>query len=393
MDPSTWIFGLAGAGLGASVTYAACRWRARLAPDQAKQGDLPLERVLDALDESVMVIGEDRVVRLANEASHRFFPQAGTIVRRRLLPVVLDARLDDLVGRCFAGGADEVLEFKGGADGDAVWVAVATLMEGVAGDERMVRLMIRDDTERARTEQIRQEFVANASHELRTPLTIIQGYLENLLDGDLENAELARRFLRTSRKHAQRLTRLVEDMLSISKLESGEYGVLKRKSFSLKKCLIRVVDNLHPLIEHGGATVDYEVEDGVSRLVGDRFYWEQIFFNLIENALKNNPAPGLTVRVTARRVADGGAEMVVEDDGVGIPKAALPFIFKRFYRVSQGGGPEIPGTGLGLSIVKRAVEAHDGSVEVDSQPGMRTRFTIRLPQERVEAQAHLTKSS
>jgi two-component system phosphate regulon sensor histidine kinase PhoR len=113
------------------------------------------------------------------------------------------------------------------------------------------------------------------------------------------------------------------------------------------------------------------------RIRGDRFYWSQIIFNLLENSLKNNPAPGVHIHVSAARQADGSAAISVQDNGVGIAEEALPFIFNRFYRADKSG--LIKGTGLGLSIVRHAVEAHGGTISVASEPGVRTVFTIVLP--------------
>ena len=351
---------------------------------EAEWADIPrLDKVLDALEEAVIVVDRQHVIRLANESCQRFFPQSGILTGKPLVEVTGEPSLDDLVAKCFAGSLPGPVEWKRGPEGDPlVWRAEAAVVEG-EGVPGFARLILRDETERHRTEQIRREFVANASHELRTPLTIVRGYLENLLDGSVEDPQLAHRFLKTARKHTNRLSRLVEDMLTISKLESGDAGLLREKPFSLRKCLARVVEHVHTLVEQRQAVVTVDFDPAVGRILGDRFYWEQVFFNLVENSLKNNTEPGLCVRILARATAEGGVEFRVEDNGIGIPRASLPFVFKRFYRVQQDGGADVPGTGLGLSIVKRAVEAHGGTVEVESDPRILTVFRIRLPKERV----------
>ena len=360
------------------------------APVEAEGGNanvwkepLRLDKVLDALEEAVFVVDQGQTIRLANEPCRHFFPGAATLTGRTLAEITGEPALVDLVAQCFAGGLPGPVELKRGPEGDPlVWRADAAVVEG-QGAAEFVRLILRDETERHRTEQIRREFVANASHELRTPLTIVRGYLENLLDGSVEDPDLAHRFLKTARKHTNRLSRLVEEMLTISKLESGDSALLREKPFSLRKCLARVVEHVHTLVEQRQAEVTVDFDPAVGRILGDRFYWEQVFFNLVENSLKNNTQPGLRVRILAQPTPEGGVEFRVEDNGVGIPRAALPFVFKRFYRVQQDGSNEMPGTGLGLSIVKRAVEAHGGTVEVESEPGVLTAFIIRLPKERV----------
>jgi signal transduction histidine kinase len=349
------------------------------APENGTHPPMVVQRVLDALDEAVLVVKPDKTIMLANSACRKFFPSAPDLVGRRLPGIAIDSRLDDLVTKCLAGGSPAEVELQGGPTGDSIWRVDVAPLSGAGDDTRMVRLLLRDETERVRTEQIRREFVANASHELRTPLAIVHGYIESLLDGAMEDPEMTRQFLKTSRRHTERMGRLIEDMLAISKLESGDSVLLRIKPFSLKKCLLRVTQHLASLAEQRQATIEMDIDPAVARWSGDRFYWEQVFFNLVENALKNNPQPGLKVRIIARPEADGGASLLVEDDGIGIPKAALPFIFKRFYRVQKDHSNEVPGTGLGLSIVKRAVEAHGAGISVESQPGQRTCFTIRLP--------------
>ena len=132
------------------------------------------------------------------------------------------------------------------------------------------------------------------------------------------------------------------------------------------------------MIEEKKASVIVSIPDSSQELAGDRFYWDQVFFNLIENALKENDREDFEVNVTVE-ATDEGHRMCVRDNGVGIPRSHLPYVFKRFYRVAKHRGTEIKGTGLGLSIVKRAVEAHGGKIEVTSRPGIETVFTILLP--------------
>ncbi|MGB6222775.1 sensor histidine kinase, partial [Haloferula sp.] len=252
------------------------------------------------------------------------------------------------------------------------------------------RVVIRDVTSEHQTEQVRKDFVANASHELRTPLAIINGYLENLLDdGLLEDPDLTRRFLKIMRKHTERIARIVEDMLVISRLESGEAAALKIKPFRLRSCIQDVLERLELVIQGQQANIKIEMPDEDLTILGDRFYWTQVLFNLVENALKQNPRKGLSVSIGCERV-DGVTRIWVADDGVGIPSADLTHIFRRFYRVEKHHSQEeIKGTGLGLSIVKRAIEAHGGSINVTSTPGVDTRFTIEIP---FEAEVRLSES-
>jgi two-component system phosphate regulon sensor histidine kinase PhoR len=243
-----------------------------------------------------------------------------------------------------------------------------------------IRILLRDLTAEYQSEQVRKDFVANASHELRTPLAIIQGYLENLLeDHGLRDAEQAKRFLTIMSKHTDRVSRIVEDMLVISRLESGEAAALSIEPFEFVNCVHDVLERLEHLIESQQAKIDHSRVDPALIIAGDRFYWTQVLFNLIENALKQNPRPGLQVTVSAE-IVNNEIQISICDDGIGIPSNHLPFVFKRFYRVDQNHtNSAIKGTGLGLSIVKRAIEAHGGDISVSSVPGRETKFLIVLP--------------
>ena len=251
----------------------------------------------------------------------------------------------------------------------------------LATRERHIGIVFLDMTEEHRTQVIRRDFVANASHELRTPLTLILGYLETLMDDPetADNAEIRQRSLGIMKRHADRMARLVADMLTLSRVEAPDSGYLKHEDFELTQLAEDVRLRLEPMATAQDATVKIEISPVPFILNGDSFYWSQVLFNLLENALKNNPEPGLQVQLSASVQADGTGSICVEDNGVGISQEALPFIFNRFYRADKSG--RIKGTGLGLAIVKHAVEAHGGSIRAESEPGRRTAFIITLPPE------------
>ncbi|MGN0868071.1 MAG: sensor histidine kinase [Akkermansia sp.] len=258
--------------------------------------------------------------------------------------------------------------------------------------DRHIGIVFHDITEMQRAQLIRREFVANASHELRTPLTIIRGYLENLLEEPSLAADEAMRTrsLTLMKKHADRIVRLVEDMLTVSRLESPDQSYLKAADFDLAQVVDDVQLRLEAMARAQDAAVHTDFTPRPFVLHGDKFYWSQVFFNLMENALKNNPAPGLHLLVRGRREPDGSARLVVEDNGVGIEADALPYIFNRFFRADKTG--KIKGTGLGLSIAKHAVEAHGGRITAESLPGVRTAFIITLPPSSCSAAAPADKN-
>lgn len=260
------------------------------------------------------------------------------------------------------------------AEGERVYRVKATPL---ATRERHIGIVFLDMTEEHRTQVIRRDFVANASHELRTPLTLILGYLETLLDEPetANDEEMRRRSLGIMKRHADRMARLVADMLMLSRVETPSTSYLKQENFDLQQLASDVCQRLAPTAQQ--AQVELDIYPAPFAMKGDSFYWSQVLFNLLENALKNNPAPGLRVVLRARCNNDGTRCIEVEDNGVGIPTEALPFIFNRFYRADSTG--KVKGTGLGLAIVKHAVEAHGGHITAESTPGRRTCFTITLP--------------
>ncbi|TAE78431.1 MAG: hypothetical protein EAZ65_05640 [Verrucomicrobia bacterium] len=349
------------------------------------------DQLLDALGDAFILVDSHARVLFANKAARNLF-HGRDLTGRTVQEAFLDQRLAAALMRCLETGEPTVTRAVlaqqssplGNQErrGMNAWVIDAARLSDCPAEEPTTRVVIRDVTPEYQTEQIRKDFVANASHELRTPLAIINGYLENLIDDDLlDDKDLSRRFLKIMRKHTERISRIVEDMLVISRLESGEAAALKVKPFRLHSCVSDVLERLESMIHQQEAQIRIEMPAGDLNLVGDRFYWTQVLFNLVENALKQNPRKGLTVTIGCAR-DDHGTRIWVADDGVGIPSADLAHIFRRFYRVEKHHSQqEIKGTGLGLSIVKRAIEAHGGSIAVTSIPGLDTRFTIDVPRE------------
>lgn len=365
-------------------------WKLRLERD-LKQAREERNRLLDALGDAFLLVDADANIRFANDAARSLFGSR-QLLDRPVREAFIDPRLADALLRCLATGepvqSRVVLPQQTSPRGDLenrgfnAWVIDAAQLTNPPGGTAITRVVIRDVTAEHQLEQIRKDFVANASHELRTPLAIINGYLENLLDDDMiEEPEMARRFLTIMRKHADRISRIVEDMLVISRLESGEASALKVEPFRFRSCVKDVIERLESVIRNQGAEVVVTMTDPEWVMQGDRFYWTQVLFNLVENALKQNPHGGLRVEVGCDSDSQNH-RIWVSDNGVGIPSADLPHIFRRFFRVEKHHSQqEIKGTGLGLSIVKRAIEAHGGGISVTSVPGRETKFVITVPRE------------
>lgn len=345
-----------------------------------------LVSILEGLGDSCLLIDDVGKVIYANQKTSLLFPFAKSLRHLKLMDLLPDARILSLVDQARETGktleCDFLVQLAGERRMEDRYLAVniAPIQLGKS-TRHYLRMLIRDETERHATEQVRKDFVANASHELRTPLSIINGYLENLVDGVVEDPQQMRKCLLTMRKHGERIARIIEDMLTLSKFESAQndHGLLqlRRSKFNCSECVEDVLERLQPMIDVKQAKVTVEIAEDADQIAGDRFYWDQIFFNLVENALKEN-AEGVVIRVCGLRY---GQQVIlqVKDNGVGIPREDLPFVFKRFYRVAKHHSQQIKGTGLGLSIVRRAIESHGGTISVDSIPGIETSFNIELP--------------
>jgi two-component system, OmpR family, phosphate regulon sensor histidine kinase PhoR len=347
------------------------------------------ELLLDGLSDALFLVDQSGLVCYANIAARQMFAERN-VIGQSPQAVFPDARFIEAIHQCENTSQPVVqrlvlpqqLSPLGSRENRGVnaWLLDVAPLPPEAYPQAKLRVLLRDLTAEFQSEQVRKDFVANASHELRTPLAIIQGYLENLLEaGALRDQQQASRFLGIMSKHTDRVSRIVEDMLMISRLESGEAAALSIEPFEFYGCVQDVLERLDHLIVSQQAVVKYDQVERGLMIMGDRFYWTQVLFNLIENALKQNPRPGLHVVVKAHQ---SGQEIhiSVADDGIGIPSSHLPFVFKRFYRVDQNHtNSAIKGTGLGLSIVKRAIEAHGGNIRVSSVPGRETKFSIVLP--------------
>ena len=236
-------------------------------------------------------------------------------------------------------------------------------------------MVFHDLTRIRKLENTRREFVANASHELRTPLSMIKGYVETLLDGAKDDPQAIKRFLPTIAKHTDRLTHVVEDLLSLSRLES-EGDTLDLSAVNLSDIVAGVSDELTPKATNQKIDI-YNQLDTALGLQADEPRLRQVFFNLLENAVKYS-GEGKQVTVSGNQGKEGFLEICVADNGNGIPQHALDRIFERFYRVDKSRSRESGDTGLGLAIVKHIVQLHGGTVWCESTVGEGTKFYFTL---------------
>jgi two-component system phosphate regulon sensor histidine kinase PhoR len=235
----------------------------------------------------------------------------------------------------------------------------------------------RDTTDLTRVADMRRDFVANVSHELKTPLAAIRGFAETLRDGALDEPAVARRFTERIVSQCRRLQELLEDLLTLSRLE-GVAPALEREPVALAAIIHRAVELLAAVAREKKVAIEVETgEEPLPPVLGDPDGLERLVLNLLDNAIKyNHPEGRITIRLSR---TDGEALLEVTDTGIGIPPDSIPRLFERFYRVDKGRAREEGGTGLGLAIVKHVAQTHGGQVEVESRAGQGSTFRVRLP--------------
>jgi two-component system phosphate regulon sensor histidine kinase PhoR len=355
---------------------------------EARVRDLNLERadlgaILANMTEGVLVTDSAGRIRLINNALRRQHEVGDEIVGKTVIEAFRNAALQDLVAN--AVGQNDVppqeLIFLGPAE--RVFEVNAAALRAPDGNCAGVVLVFHDITRLKRLENVRKEFVANVSHELRTPLSAIKGYVEALLDEQPPTPEIARQFLETIEKNSRRLEALINDLLTISALESQQ-AWLEFKPVDLHAAAQAAVEELAAQAARKSIAFALEIPAETPCVSADAERLHQVFINLLDNAIKYTQ-DGSRVVISAWENA-GEIEVCVADNGPGIGAEHLPRIFERFYRVDKARSRELGGTGLGLSIVKHIVQAHGGRVWAESSPrsergelGHGSRFFFTLP--------------
>jgi two-component system phosphate regulon sensor histidine kinase PhoR len=244
----------------------------------------------------------------------------------------------------------------------------------IGGGEWGALVVFHDLTDVKRVEQVRRDFVANVSHELRTPLASVKSVLETLQGGAIEDRRAAEDFLSRANAEVDRLAQMVEELLELSRIESGDVPLAQRP-VDMGEILTEAVERVRPQADRQGLNLTCEVASDLPPIVGDAARLEQVTLNLLHNAVKFTSAGGY---VEASVAFDGAAVIVkVHDTGVGIAPDDLPRVFERFYKADRSRGER--GTGLGLAVVKHTVEAHGGTVAVESEPGQGSTFSFSIP--------------
>lgn len=350
---------------------------------QLEDEGFSLRAILGSMVEGIMIVDRGLRIRLANDALYSMFDLQQSPINRIVIEVFRDHRITTAIQRVIAESRPVSMEFhtdaitSAGEPKQYFSLTLAPLFPAGESNAAGVLAVFNDITEIRSLEAVRRDFVANVSHEFRTPLAIITGYVETLLDGAIDDREMALRSLEVIQRHGKRLNLLIDDLLTISRLEHRSVQLV-RKNTNLCELSKRVVEQLESEVSAAGVQMEYQFEPNAEIAEIDPPRMEQVMLNLIANAIRYGKQPGGVVVIGSKKIGDS-IEISVSDNGPGIPYEDQPHIFERFYRVRKDRARNAGGTGLGLSIVKNVALIHGGNVAVRSTPGAGASFLVSLP--------------
>ncbi|MGI6566333.1 MAG: phosphate regulon sensor histidine kinase PhoR [Firmicutes bacterium] len=336
-----------------------------------------LNAILSSLVDALIVVDKELKITLVNPAAVHLLGISPDSQGRYLLESVRNYDLVQLFQRVLTEQATAQQEIQLFSPQHSILRAIVSpIRSQKTGKVLGVVAILHDITELKRLEKMRTDFVANVSHELRTPLTAVKGFVETLLDGAWEDKEAARRFLGIVSVETDRMVSLVKDLLELSRLEGTE-----RAGTQVPVDIVELVEEIGESYESRAAEAELqfylEIDGQPPAVLGDATLLRQAITNLLDNAIKYTD-PGGRVWLTLTSSGEH-VHVAVRDTGIGIPAKHLSRIFERFYRVDKGRCRKRGGTGLGLAIVKHIVEKHQGKIDVESEYGEGSCFTITLP--------------
>jgi two-component system phosphate regulon sensor histidine kinase PhoR len=337
------------------------------------------EAILASMSEGVLAVAADRTVFSLNAAAAKLLGSERTRIQGRSLhEVVRHPKLRNFIERTLQSRTplEEDLELGGDAH-EHVLQARGALLRDPKGSSHGVVIVLKDVSRMRQLETMRTDFAANVSHELKTPITSIKGFVETLLDGAMEDPEDCKRFLQIVAKQSDRLNAIIDDLMSLARIEQGaSTAEIVLEPGAVKPILEAAIEECQAKARERDISLQLQCLADV-RAELNAALLEQAIANLIDNAIKYS-GPGSQIEILATR-SDREVAIAVRDHGCGIPAEHVPRLFERFYRVDKARSRKVGGTGLGLAIVKHIVYAHRARITVDSKPGEGSTFTIHLP--------------
>ncbi len=335
--------------------------------------------LLDNISDPILFVEEDGTVTFANAAAQKI--TRSEPIARKIYEIVEEYYLIEMFEETVSAWQAQEAEIVMYVNDEKRYYACKMIPVILPGGERRIIIVMRDVTKEHELNELRRQFVSNVSHELRTPLTSIHGYAETLLSDPDMDVETRKRFLTIIENESARMSRLINDLLDLERMESGE-ARFEFKETNLCMVLNYVLSIVEPLAKEYGVEVSAQCDDVTVWADQDRMV--QMILNLVDNAIKYTSLKEIGEKKVRIRITkeDDRAKIEVSDTGPGIPREALSRLFDRFYRVDKGRSRKMGGSGLGLSIVKSIVDRHGGEITVSSEIGVGTTFTVRLPVKR-----------
>lgn len=336
-----------------------------------------LSLILKNMDNSVLLLDRYGRVTAANQSARNVFSISDDMIGQHNLQVIGNSLLDKAIQDTALQRVSRLIDLKSNLTNGkrAFQVFLAPLVDP-ENEITEVLTVFHDITTLQAIQERQAEFVANASHELATPLTAITGFAETLLDGAMNTPELSQKFITIIHTEAERMNRLIKELLQLAKLNSQEYRQqVKLEPTPLEPLLSTVVRELTPQANRKHQNITMEVQDLI--VLANPDWLKQVVVNLLDNSIKYTPDQG-TISLTCWQEADF-AYVMIKDNGIGIPAKDLPLIFERFYRVDRARARTAGGTGLGLSIVKFIIEMHGGKIDIKSNIDSGTTVLFTLP--------------
>ncbi|HEX7554996.1 MAG TPA: ATP-binding protein, partial [Leptolinea sp.] len=334
-----------------------------------------LATVLNNMADGILIVGEDGTVQLINPAAERMFKTTSAVaIGKTLVEVVRHHQLVELWQRCKDNDEMQTASYEISLEKIFVQAGASPMDSGMPG---AILLILQDLTRIRKLETLRREFVSNVSHELRTPLASMKALTETLREGAIDDPPAAQRFLGRMDIEIESLTQMVEELLELSRIESGRVP-LERRVVLPGELVDNAVDRMILQAQRAGLIIEKKVDEDLPRVPVDFSRLTQVIVNLLHNAIKFTPPGGKII--CGANIDPEGVVFFVQDTGVGIDPESLPRIFERFYKAdkARSGG----GTGLGLSIARHLVEAHGGRIWAESEIGKGTKVSFILPAEK-----------
>lgn len=360
--------------LASAFNYMSEQVKARI--EEVSKSKSRLEAVFLSMFEGVMVVDGAGTIILMNQALKSFLKIEGDPLGKSPIEAIRNLQIQEIVDATVNSDGGLISQEISALFAEEKVLLVHATPIKKDGDTQGAVLVFHDVTKLRRLEKIRQDFVANVSHELRTPISSIKGYTETLLEGALDDKENAEDFLRIILADSNRLASLIDDLLNLSRIESGIL-VMEARSYKFLPIVEAVLGSLKRQIADKSIRVKIDIPEDLPDILVDETRIKQVLLNLIDNAVKYNRSNG-EISISAQAMNDH-IKVEIADTGIGIPAKDLPRLFERFYRVDKARSRELGGTGLGLSIVKHIIQSHNGEVSLRSVEDEGSTFSFTLP--------------